>query len=553
MKLAALCCTYQRPHTLGQLIESFMRQQYSSESRELIILDDAGQYDSQVGDGWQLVSMPRRFHSLGEKRNSCAALASPDVDGFLVADDDDIYLPHWFETQAEALQLSEWSRPSLVLLEDGEGLREIETSGMYHGGWAFRKEAFYRVGGYGPLNNGEDRDLAERLGAGGLSPSDPSLLASPFYIYRTENNSYHLSHLSEAGYQDLGRTSVKRTTVHVGWFKNFATLPVKRHFTFAPNVNPDSDQTNVELIGSVDQPGKDGPTNGMFAFQREFRKRIDAGLDWLKIKPLPVTKDALPWFWNWNDRRYAIWWDSQGLPFVLGPNTLFTNSATPRIDADECRLLDAQHCRAMFCHSLWYRELISENRGLANESPIHMWPYPIDPWPGEPLPDEYDLLIYAKNGHRPQLLEHLAEAFPRHIQIHYGRYQREELFEAARRSRACAYLADDDHGPLALQEILLAGCPTVGVKTGASFVRDGETGIVVNRLPPGAKCLASEQDAADLATYTQAIEQAQALDRKEVRLLAAEQFDTSRIVDQVISLLDEIRKQVNEPKLITTS
>jgi len=43
---------------------------------------------------------------------------------------------------------------------------------------------------------------------------------------------------------------------------------------------------------------------------------------------------------------------------------------------------------------------------------------------GEPLPDEYGLLIYAKNGHRPQLLEHLADAFPRHIQIHYGRYRR---------------------------------------------------------------------------------------------------------------------------------
>jgi hypothetical protein len=74
------------------------------------------------------------------------------------------------------------------------------------------------------------------------------------------------------------------------------------------------------------------------------------------------------------------------------------------------------------------------------------------------------LLIYAKNGHRSMLLEHLAELYPRHIQIHYGQYQREELSEAARRSPACAYLADDDHGPLALQEILLAGCPTVGVR-----------------------------------------------------------------------------------------
>jgi len=114
------------------------------------------------------------------------------------------------------------------------------------------------------------------------------------------------------------------------------------------------------------------------------------------------------------------------------------------------------------CHTPWHADLMRKLRGPANQSPIIMWPYPIDPWPGEPLPDEYDLLLYAKNGHRPQLLEHLAEVFPRHIQIHDGRYQREQLFEAARRSRACAYLADDDHGPLALQEILLAGCPTVG-------------------------------------------------------------------------------------------
>ena len=139
------------------------------------------------------------------------------------------------------------------------------------------------------------------------------------------------------------------------------------------------------------------------------------------------------------------------------------------------------------------------------------------PWPGEPLPDAYDLLIYAKNGHRPQLLEHLAEVFPRHVQIHYGRYRREELFEAARRSRACAYLADDDHGPLALQEILLAGCPTVGVRTGASFVRHGATGIVVDRLPPGRQCAESDDDGRALAVFMEAIEQAHAMDRQSVR------------------------------------
>ena len=66
----------------------------------------------------------------------------------------------------------------------------------------------------------------------------------------------------------------------------------------------------------------------------------------------------------------------------------------------------------MFCHTEWYRDLIAQHRGPANQSPIILWPYPIDRWPGGPKPDEYDLLIYAKNGHRPMPLEHLAEVFP---------------------------------------------------------------------------------------------------------------------------------------------
>jgi hypothetical protein len=177
-------------------------------------------------------------------------------------------------------------------------------------------------------------------------------------------------------------------------------------------------------------------------------------------------------------------------------------------------------------------------------SPIIPWPYPIDPRLGEPLPDEYDLLIYAKNGRRPQLLEHLAELFPRHIQIHYGRYRREELFEAARRSRACAYLADDDHGPLALQEILLAGCPTIGVRTGASFVRDGVTGYLVEQLPPGLCSVETDGQRAWLAAYPDAIRQGQELDRRLVRQHATVDFDNRQIVDAVLHALEAVGRNM---------
>ena len=105
-----------------------------------------------------------------------------------------------------------------------------------------------------------------------------------------------------------------------------------------------------------------------------------------------------------------------------------------------------------------------------------------------------------------------------------------------------AYLADDDHGPLALQEILPAGCPTVGVRTGASFVKTGETGVLVDRLPPGRQCVETDGDERALAGYLEAIEQAQVLNRDLVRQLTAEQFDSRSIVDQVVTTLATVRE-----------
>jgi hypothetical protein len=94
---------------------------------------------------------------------------------------------------------------------------------------------------------------------------------------------------------------------------------------------------------------------------------------------------------------------------------------------------------------------------------------------------------------------------------------------------------------LALQEILLAGCPTVGVRTGAAFVEHAVTGMLVDRLPPGRQCIARDDDASALATYLDALHRAQSLDRQAVRAHAASTFATVRIVDQVIEALDVAR------------
>ena len=45
MKIAAVCITYLRPRQLGWMIECFLRQDYPPQRRQLVILDDAGQYE----------------------------------------------------------------------------------------------------------------------------------------------------------------------------------------------------------------------------------------------------------------------------------------------------------------------------------------------------------------------------------------------------------------------------------------------------------------------------------------------------------------------------
>ncbi len=96
-----------------------------------------------------------------------------------------------------------------------------------------------------------------------------------------------------------------------------------------------------------------------------------------------------------------------------------------------------------------------------------------------------------------------------------------------------------------MQQILLAGCLTVGVQAGASFVKSGETGVLVDRLPPGRQCVETDDDERALAVFLDTIEQAQAMERADVRRRAAEEFEANHIADRVIGVLGRVRESVN--------
>ncbi len=208
MKIAAVCCTYLRPKQLGYLIQCFRMQDLPSPQRELVILDDAGQYGDQQGDGWRLISTRDRYPTLGQKRNAAVDLVSRDVEALAVWDDDDLYLPWALRACVAALQRAPWSRPSLVLHPQKDGsLRQHQTGGLFHGGWAYTRTAFQQVGGYPAENNGEDQGLAERFQHDGVKDIDPiGPGVRPFYIYCWgAGNGWHLSGMGPGGYRRLGR------------------------------------------------------------------------------------------------------------------------------------------------------------------------------------------------------------------------------------------------------------------------------------------------------------------------------------------------------------
>jgi hypothetical protein len=170
--IAACCITWNRPHELGRLIESFKRQDYPY--RFLTILDDAGQYpDQPCGDRWQIISVNRRFRTIGEKRSACVGLTPDHADMLAVFDDDDLYLPWALSSCVAALESAPWAQARVVLEWDGwissQSWHKQETFNRkdpfrpgYHSAWSFRREAYVAIGGYQSSAH-EDWPLAEAL------------------------------------------------------------------------------------------------------------------------------------------------------------------------------------------------------------------------------------------------------------------------------------------------------------------------------------------------------------------------------------------------------
>jgi len=198
MKIACVTPTYKRPLLLGRAIHCFLQQTHTD--AELVILDDAGQYHNQAGERWRLVSTGTRYPNFGAKRNAVIDLVSPDVEGILCWDDDDVYWPWAVEATSRALECRPWAQCRLCLESVGaDQFRRVHAFGRgernwaYGGCWAWRLDAFRTVGEYDQIDDGDDANVARKLYAKYGSSANSTADCEPWYWYNRTPGHKHIN------------------------------------------------------------------------------------------------------------------------------------------------------------------------------------------------------------------------------------------------------------------------------------------------------------------------------------------------------------------------
>ncbi len=243
MNILAHCITWNRPELLGRSIHCFLQQ--TDPNVSLIVLDDAGQYQSQEHERWSLVSTSTRYPTMGQKRNAAVQLGLeryPRSEAVMLWDDDDCCFSHAAEYISKALEEKVWAQPRLALemTKDQQGLKRVETIGgkrgpyeiAYGGCWAWRLDVFNTLGRFTDTDHSEDLKIAwpclKRFGeSADSSPND-----NPWYYYNRLNNS--ISGEGKDFYAMRGRQTITRVEkIPIGWNgTDIFALPIE------PNIQP---------------------------------------------------------------------------------------------------------------------------------------------------------------------------------------------------------------------------------------------------------------------------------------------------------------------------
>jgi hypothetical protein len=192
--VSCFCLTYGRPHVLEEAIHSFLQQDYAGPKEMIVLNDYADQILTFDHPEVQVVNLPRRFRTVGEKMNAAAALATHDL--LFVWDDDDVYLPHRLSFSVAHFDPAKGFFKAQHAWVWNDGRLSGPAGNIFHAGSCWSRSRFDALGGYPAEGTGYDllfeRQLESRFP--GSTAAHPVAPEEIYYLYRWGGTgSFHMS------------------------------------------------------------------------------------------------------------------------------------------------------------------------------------------------------------------------------------------------------------------------------------------------------------------------------------------------------------------------
>jgi len=194
--ISCYCITYNRPELLEEAIESFHRQDYKG-SKELVVLNDfVGQELKYKHPEVFIMNSPKRFRTIGEKRNACIAMCSGDV--IFPWDDDDISLPWRISLSLRYKGDRPYFKNKRAWLWQNGKIKENSVYNTYPSMACWDRSFFEEVNGYAFIQSGQDIQLDNKFRKTGRRYCIKIPDEEVYYIYKFGGTGH--PHLSSYGY-----------------------------------------------------------------------------------------------------------------------------------------------------------------------------------------------------------------------------------------------------------------------------------------------------------------------------------------------------------------
>ena len=206
--ISCICPTYKRPELLKNAVACFIAQDYPTDRCELIIFDDANQFDEQSAGNWRLLSSATRFASLPDKFNLMLEQAQGEI--IAVWEDDDIFLPSnlmdvahchiKYDSGYYASKNVWWTHAQ----EFGKAAL-VDATSRFHSSWRFTRQLIDSIGGYPQTTElSFDQQLRSLLLNASSEINFYGEAENPSYVYRWGNGYWHGSQGGDGkGYENL--------------------------------------------------------------------------------------------------------------------------------------------------------------------------------------------------------------------------------------------------------------------------------------------------------------------------------------------------------------